>query len=214
MDRVRSPEKLSQYLGTIRGEVMRLSALVQRILEFSRLQQPRTYEFEVLDVGPLVRETVDAFARSLSRQGFTFVVEPGRPTPHVRADSAALEQALANLLDNAVKYSGDARLVTVRLRMSGTEAVIEVVDRGVGINDGDRRRIFDKFYRGAAASLDRQGFGLGLPIVQELVDAHHGRVEVDSVPGRGSTFRIVLPAHTAVEEAATPAALAGGEAVR
>src|SRR5688572_31953378 len=62
MDRVRSPEKLSQYLGTIRGEVMRLSALVQRILEFSRLQQPRSYEFELLDLGPLVRETVDAFA--------------------------------------------------------------------------------------------------------------------------------------------------------
>jgi len=205
MDRVRSPEKLSQYLGTIRGEVTRLSALVQRILEFSRLQQPRSYEFEALDLGPLVRETVDAFARSLSRHGFTFTVDEDRPTPHVRADSAALEQSLANLLDNAVKYSGDSRLVTVRVRASGNEACIEVTDGGVGISEVDKRRIFEKFYRGAAASLQRQGFGLGLPIVQELVGAHRGRVEVDSEIGQGSTFRIILPALTPVQDAAAGA---------
>jgi signal transduction histidine kinase len=208
MDRVRSPEKLSRYLGTIRGEVTRLSALVQRILEFSRLQQPRNYEFEVLDLGPLVRETVDAFASSLSRQGFTFAVEEDRPTPHVRADSAALEQSLANLLDNAVKYSGDARLVTVRVRSSGSEACIEVTDQGVGISDTDKRRIFEKFYRGAAASLQRQGFGLGLPIVQELVGVHRGRVEVDSEVGRGSTFRIILPAYSPVQDTPASTALA------
>ena len=216
MDRVRTPEKLSQYLGTIRGEVTRLSALVQRILEFSRLQQPRSYEFELLELGPLVRETVDAFARSLSRHGFTFNVEEEGPAPFVRADSAALEQALANLLDNAVKYSGDSRLVTVRVRAAGNEARIEVADRGVGISDVDRRRIFEKFYRGAASSLQRQGFGLGLPIVQELVAAHRGRVEVDSHLGQGSTFRIILPAQTLAQEAAAnPATLAASrEAAR
>jgi signal transduction histidine kinase len=208
MERVRSPEKLSQYLGTIRGEVTRLSALVQRILEFSRLQQARSYEFELLPLGPLVRETVDAFASSLSRQGFTFSVEEEGPPAFVRADSAALEQALANLLDNAVKYSGDARLVTVRVRASGAEVRIEVTDRGVGISDTDKRRIFDKFYRGEAASLQRQGFGLGLPIVQELVHAHRGRVEVESEPGRGSTFRIILPAQPQGQETMASAALA------
>jgi len=215
LDRVRSPEKLSQYLATIRGEVTRLSALVQRILEFSRLQQPRNYEFEVLDLGPLVRETVEAFARSLSHQGFTFSVEHDRPTPRVRADSAAIEQALANLLDNAVKYSGDSRIVTVRVRGAGNQAIVEVVDRGVGISDVDRRRIFERFYRGAAASLARQGFGLGLSIVQELVEAHRGRVEVDSAPGQGSTFRIVLPAHASLQQApAAPAALAVGRSTQ
>jgi signal transduction histidine kinase len=209
MERVRSPEKLSQYLGTIRGEVTRLSALVQRILEFSRLQQARSYEFEVLDLGPLVRETVDAFASSLSRQGFTFRVDEEGVPPHVRADSAAIEQALANLLDNAVKYSGDARLVTVRVRASGNDAVIEVTDNGVGISDLDKPRIFEKFYRGESASLQRQGFGLGLPIVQELITAHRGRVEVESHVGQGSTFRIVLPAQGPLQDATSnPAALA------
>lgn len=190
MDRVRSPEKLAQYIGIIRGEVARLSALVQRILEFSRLQQARGYEFEPVDLGALVRETVAAFESSLAGQNFTFHLEE-LDAPPVIADPAAIEQALVNLLDNAVKYSGDERHVTVRVRSSATEAVIEVVDRGLGIEKADMDRIFEKFYRGATSQ--RSGFGLGLPIVQELVHAHRGRVEVYSVPGEGSTFRLVLP---------------------
>lgn len=193
MDRVRSPEKLGQYLAIIRGEVARLSALVQRILEFSRLQQRRDYEFEMVDLGALVRETAAAFESSLSGQ-FTFRVEEDGPPPLVRADPAAIEQALVNLLDNAVKYSGEARQVTVRLAGRGGEAVIEVIDRGIGIDTADARRIFEKFYRGRGGTLHREGFGLGLPIVQELVRAHDGRVEVESAPGAGSTFRLVLPA--------------------
>jgi signal transduction histidine kinase len=193
MDRVRSPEKLSQYVGIIRGEVTRLSALVQRILEFSRLQQRRSYEFETVDLGSLVRETVDAFERSLSGRHFTFRVQETGPSPQVSADPAALEQVLANLLDNAVKYSDDVKEVTVRVRASGDDAIIEVSDRGVGIERSDQKRIFEKFYRGSASSLHREGFGLGLPIVQELVSAHGGLVEVESEPGTGSTFRVRLP---------------------
>jgi signal transduction histidine kinase len=191
MDRVRSPQKLAQYLNIIRSEVTRLSSLVQRILEFSRLQQPRAFEFETVDLGALVRETVAAFEQSLSGQ-FTFSVdETGRP--FVRADPAAIEQALVNLLDNAVKYSGDIREVTVKLRTVANDAVIEVIDRGIGIDRADQRHIFEKFYRGRGASLHREGFGLGLPIVQELVRAHRGVIEVESTLGQGSTFRLRLP---------------------
>lgn len=192
MERVRSPEKLAQYLGIIRTEVARLTALVQRVLEFSRLQQQRGYEFETVDLGALVRETVAAFQSGLSGQ-FTFNVEEAGHRPHVTADPAAIEQALVNLLDNAVKYSGESRRVRVRVGGSGEAATIEVIDRGLGIDKADQRRIFDKFYRGHGASAHRDGFGLGLPIVQELVRAHRGRVEVESAPGQGSTFRIVLP---------------------
>jgi signal transduction histidine kinase len=192
MDRVRSPEKLAEYLGIIRSEVARLSALVQRILEFSRLQQQRGYEFEVIDLAALVRETVAAFESSLSGQ-FTFQVIEGPLAPHVLADPAAIEQALVNLLDNAVKYSNDVRHVTVRVRTATTNALIEVIDHGIGINDADQRHIFEKFYRGRGGSVQRDGFGLGLPIVQELVLAHDGIIEVESTPGGGSTFRIVLP---------------------
>jgi len=122
-----------------------------------------------------------------------------------------LTQALANLLENAVNDQSLERHVAVRVRASGGNAIIEVSDRGPGISDTDRRRIFEKFYRGAGASLHRQGFGIGLSIVQELVHAHHGRVEVESVVGQGSTFRIVLPAHSAIEELSTPATLEARE---
>ena len=194
MAHVRSPEKLSQYLGIMRSEVTRLSTLVQRILEFSRLQQPRNYEFEPVDLGALVRETVEAFEGSLGGREATFLVDQEGPSPQIVADPAAIEQVLANLLDNAVKYAGDAREVRVRLYSAGGEASIEVIDRGPGLSTRDRARIFDKFYRGSAASGDRKGFGLGLPIIQELVKAHRGRVEVESTLGAGSVFRVVLPA--------------------
>ncbi|MGQ0736123.1 MAG: sensor histidine kinase [Acidobacteriota bacterium] len=193
MDRAKSPEKLAQYLGIMRGEVARLSALVQRILEFSRLQEPRAFEFEPVDLGALVRETVAAFENSLAAQQFRFLVEEQKPTLHITADSAAIEQALVNLLDNAVRYSGASRQVVVRLRSASGLAFIEVVDQGIGIDKADHRRIFDRFYRGRGAALHREGFGLGLPIAQELVRAHRGRVEVESQAGQGSTFRIVVP---------------------
>lgn len=193
MDRVRSPEKLAQYFEIIRSEAGRLSALVQRILEFSRVQQRPALAFEEVDLGALVRETVDAFEGGLRGRPVAFRVEQDGPAPHLQADPAALEQVLANLLDNAVKYSDAATEVTVRVGWSGSDAVVEVRDRGIGIAPEDRRRIFEKFYRGSGAAHHRRGFGLGLAIVQELVAAHRGRIEVDSVPHEGSTFRIVLP---------------------
>lgn len=210
MDRAKSPEKLAQYLGIMRDEVARLSALVQRILEYSRVQQQRGYEFERVDLTALVRETVSAFERSLSIQQFSFAVDVTGPAPMISADPAAIEQALVNLLDNAVKYSGASKLVNVHVRSHAGSAVIEVRDRGIGIDKADRGRIFEKFYRGSGGSVHREGFGLGLPIVHELVHAHRGRVEVESVAGEGSTFRVILPLapHEAAgsgEAAATPA---------
>lgn len=190
MDRIRSPEKLSEYLDTIRAEAARLSALVQRVLEFSRVRQPRSFEFEQVDLGALVRESVDAFAHGLSQQD-RFEVVMNRPGPLVQADPAALEQAVANLLDNAVKYSDPGQVVTVTVRAERLTAVVEVTDRGVGIAPEDQERIFDRFYRVPGAG-HRQGFGLGLSIVRDLVEAHGGRVEVSSAPGAGSTFRVTL----------------------
>jgi len=192
MDRIRSPEKFSEYLDTIRAEAARLSTLVQRVLEFSRLQQQRSYEFEHLDFGALTRETVDAFAHGLASRHFTFDVHLEGPGPYVRADPAALEQVLANLLDNAVKYSGAVKTITVRVRTERNLAIVEITDRGVGVAPADQSRIFERFYRAPGGS-HLPGFGLGLPIVRELVLAHGGHVGVTSAPGAGSTFRVSLP---------------------
>lgn len=194
LDRVKSPEKLAQYLEIIRTEVGHLSSLVQRILEFSRVQQRRPLEFDTVDLAALVRETVEAFQASLVGQHFTFHVVQNGPAPFLDADPAALEQVLANLLDNAVKYSGAMKAVTVRIGWSGANAIVDVVDSGIGVAPADRRRIFEKFYRGSGEAHHRQGFGLGLPIAQELAEAHRGRIDLHSSTANGSTFRITLPA--------------------
>jgi signal transduction histidine kinase len=194
MDRVRSPERFAEYLATIHAEAARLSLLVQRVLEFSRVQQRRSYEFERVDLGALVRETVDAFAHSLTSQHFVFSVQEDGPSPLVLADPAALEQVLANLLDNAVKYSDAVKEITIRVTSSAAHAVVEITDRGIGITPGDHKRIFERFYR-TSGTADRPGFGLGLALVRELIVAHHGSVSVTSARGKGSTFRITLPRH-------------------
>jgi signal transduction histidine kinase len=171
------------------------------------VQQRRPLEFDTVDLSALVRETVEAFQASLSSQRFDFrVIEEGPPLL-VEADPAALEQVLANLLDNAVKYSGDAKQVTVRVGCSGPEAVIDVIDAGIGVSAADRRRIFEKFYRGSGEAHHRPGFGLGLPIAEELVLAHHGRLELRSSNDVGSTFRVTLPVLARRTHAARGAAL-------
>ena len=192
MDRIRSPEKLAEYLDTIRAEAARLSALVQRVLEFSRVQQPRRYEFEHVDLAALVRETVDAFAHGLN-QPERFQVTLSASGPFVEADPAALEQVVANLLDNAVKYSSPEQPITVSVRADRSTAVIEVSDRGVGIARAEQSRIFDRFYRVPGAG-HRQGFGLGLTIARELVHGQGGHIAVESTPGAGSTFLVTLRA--------------------
>jgi signal transduction histidine kinase len=143
-------------------------------------------------LGPLVRETVESFATALADTGYRIAVE-ARADPVVMADPAALEQVLVNLLDNAVKYSGDTRSITVRVAASASHATIDVVDRGIGIEAGEQARIFERFYRGEGAALDRRGFGLGLAIARELVAGQQGSIDVTSTPGRGSTFSVRLP---------------------
>jgi signal transduction histidine kinase len=194
LDRARSPEHQAQYLEMMKSGVVRLTALVERILEFSRVnERRRTYEREPVEVGPLVRETVEAFRRDLNDDTALITVEGDGSMLVVMADPAALEQALINLLDNAVKYSDQHKNVAVWVSRSGSDAVIEVSDHGVGLTGAERTHVFEKFYRGAGASLNREGFGLGLAIVRELVLAQHGRIEVDSRLGLGSTFRIIIP---------------------
>lgn len=193
-ERGRTPAKLARYVAIMRSETARLSVLVERVLEFSKLEQGRrVYELEAIDLGPLVRETADAFSDKLEQERFVFTVSVPHTPLLVHADPAAFEQVLVNLLDNAVKYSAEHRVIAVRAAASGQEAFFEVSDRGIGIQPAEQGRIFDRFYRGSNVSSDRRGFGLGLAIAAEIVRAHRGRIEVQSQPGRGTTFRVCLP---------------------
>jgi two-component system phosphate regulon sensor histidine kinase PhoR len=127
----------------------------------------------------------------------------------VAIDPRAVGQAVANLLDNAVKYSGAAREVEVRVRRDGAWAVVEVEDHGIGIPKADQEKVFDRFHRVSTGLVhDVKGSGLGLAIVRHVAEAHRGRIEVASRPGAGSTFALWLPLAGAA--GAAPAAEAGG----
>jgi len=196
LGRVQSPEKVREYGEYIERESRRLSRLIENILDFSRIESGRkTYHFEPCDVRRVVESTLQSFDMYLKHNGFTARLEvSGEPPPRIAADADALGLALHNLLDNAVKFSGDARAIEVRLAREGDEISIAVRDHGVGIPAEEQRKIFDRFHRVSTGLVHEvKGSGLGLSLVQHIVQVHGGRVTVDSEPGRGSTFTLRLP---------------------
>jgi signal transduction histidine kinase len=197
LGRVQSPDKVREYGEFIERESRRLSRLIDNILDFARIESGRkTYSFAPVDVRVVVEATLQSFAPHLRHHGFTAHLEaPDRPLPEVTADADALAQALHNLLDNAVKYSGESRAIEVSLSHLRDEVIIAVHDHGVGIAREEQAKIFERFHRvGTALLHDVKGSGLGLSLVQHIVEVHGGRVTVVSEPGKGSTFSIRLPA--------------------
>ncbi len=202
MGRVRGPEDTAQFLGTISRETHRLEQLVNNILDFARLEAGKAiFRFEAVDVGRVVRNTLEAFSPRLEHQNFEVHVDLPGDLPRVRADATALSHSLLNLLDNAVKYSKERREIRVTAGTGDHSVWIAVADRGIGIADEDRSRVFEKFVRLDTGLVhDVKGAGLGLTLVDQIMRAHGGRVEVESTPGEGSTFRLVVP----VAEGAEP----------
>jgi signal transduction histidine kinase/tetratricopeptide (TPR) repeat protein len=185
----------SEYLETIVNETERLTRLLNNVLDFSKIEQgKKTYRPEPISLAEVVQAAARAMQYPLSQQGFELRVEMENGLPAVRADADAIEQAILNLLANAMKYSGENREIELKLRRKDSQAVIQVTDRGVGIPAAEQARIFEKFYRVPSAHNRRvPGTGLGLTLVQHIARAHGGSVEVESQPGKGSTFSIHLP---------------------
>lgn len=195
MKQHRETETQTQYLDTIVGESERLTRLINNVLDLSKIEQEqKRYRNNVVPLADVVHRTVRALGYQLARGGFTLNVDVPPSAPTVRGDADALEQALLNLLSNAMKYSGDSRTIGVRLFAQNGDAVVEVVDRGVGIPADLTDRLTEKFFRVPTPENERiPGTGLGLALVRHTVDAHGGRLVVSSTEGVGSTFAIHLP---------------------
>jgi signal transduction histidine kinase len=193
--RFSTPEEGQNFLSGIVRETVRLQTLVDNILDFARLEAGQaTFRFETVDLVGLVRETVDSFRPRLDRQGFRIEFALPDSLPPVRGDAVMLQHCVLNLLDNALKYSRTRREVKVAAEARDGAVAVSVSDRGIGIAPGDQKRIFEKFVRVETGLVhDVKGAGLGLSLVQQIVRAHGGRVEVESAPGEGSTFTLVLP---------------------
>lgn len=208
LGRAETPERVREYGEYIENESRRLTQLINNILDFSRIESGRkTYAFVETDLAGLVETTLRSFEVRLRHSGFAVSLDlPAKPLPPVRIDPDAVAQAFHNLLDNAVKYSGEARHIRVTLAAEDGGVVLRVADRGIGIDRDEQVKIFERFHRVPGGLVhDVKGSGLGLSIVDHVVRAHGGRVTVDSAPGTGSVFAIHLPIHAVHPPAPSPA---------
>jgi signal transduction histidine kinase len=205
LGRVQGADKAKQYYRIINKESQRLTQLINNILDFSRIEAGRKqYRLVRTDVGRVVQEVLDAYRFPIEQQGFTLEVEMGEDLPEAEIDPEAIEQALLNLVNNAIKYSPNEKYIKLAVRREGGRILISVSDRGIGVPKADQKKIFEKFYRAENSLVhETKGSGLGLALVQHIMEAHGGSVELESTPGKGSTFTLTIPVERGRSEAAT-----------
>jgi signal transduction histidine kinase len=191
---VHDEARVREYGDLVRREGVRLTDLVEQILEFAGLQSgQRSIARARVNVGEVLREVAGA-ARTASGTDLTIELSIADGLPLVLGDEAALRRVFENLLGNAIKYGADSGWVGIRARQDSGSVQIVVSDRGIGIAAADQERIFDPFYRAPGVVLAQiQGAGLGLSLVKRIIEAHGGRICVESGPGKGSAFTVTLP---------------------
>lgn len=195
LGRIQDQEQAREVLSLLARETERLSAMIDRVLDWARIESGRKdYHLESVSVDDVLATTVEAFRAQRLEGAARLRLEVEPALPKVSADIEAVSGALLNLLNNAYKYSAADAPIVLRARREGDEAAIEVIDQGVGISARDRKKIFDRFYRvDNLLTRKTEGSGLGLSIAQRIAEAHGGVITVDSEPGKGSTFTLQLP---------------------
>jgi two-component system phosphate regulon sensor histidine kinase PhoR len=186
-------ENRGRFLRTIHDQAIRLESLVEDLLSLADLERPGTeFHLQRIDLRDVVERQAAAFRQQATGSGLALDVIPGPPV-EVTADRRRIEQVLANLLDNALKYTEEGG-VHVSLGAGDGGAWCEVADTGVGIPEEHKPRIFERFYRvDRARSREKGGTGLGLAIVKHAIALHGGDITFRSTPGKGSAFRFEIP---------------------
>jgi signal transduction histidine kinase len=192
--RVRDEERKRQYYETITSESERLGRLIENILDFSKIEAGlKKYETEAVDIAALVEDVASGFERQAAPKKIDLEMKIETGIPSIPGDRDALSRALFNLLDNAVKYSGDSPRVHLRAWFRLESVFLEVEDHGIGISRDDQKKVFEKFFRSDRAMRGNvKGSGIGLTLVAHIVKAHGGNVKLESEVGRGTKVTIEL----------------------
>jgi signal transduction histidine kinase len=201
LGRTTSREKEHEYHHIIHRESRRLTQLIDNILDFSKIEAGRKqYEFTWCNLATVVEEVLHTYEYQITSAGFELETHIASVLPPAKVDQDAIAQAVLNLLNNAVKYSADRKRIELRVETRSSDIVIEVADHGIGIPRSEHEKIFEKFYRVSNDLVHTvRGTGLGLALVKHIVDAHGGKILVDSTPGKGSRFTILLPCYSVAE---------------
>lgn len=196
LGRAREEEKRHEYYGIIAREAERLTHMVNNVLDFSRLEAGgREFAMQDLHLNEVIASALASYRFHLQQRQFRVEEKIASDLPPVKADAQAVSQAFLNLLDNAIKYSDQNKYIIVEVGCNEAHAFVRITDHGRGIAPQYHDKIFQKFYRVDHVGGDSKGAGIGLAIVQHIMQAHHGRVEVQSMPNKGSTFSLKFPLH-------------------
>jgi two-component system phosphate regulon sensor histidine kinase PhoR len=200
MGRTRSPEQATEYAEIIRRESVRLSRLIDSVLDFSKIERGvDVYEFaDDQNLAEIVSRALDISRHRLERTEMQLDAHLAGDLPPVRIDANAITVAVLNLVDNAIKYAADGKRIEIELQRAGDDGVeLEVRDFGPGVPEDEREAIFDRFYRSRTVRLKPiRGSGIGLALVKHIAEAHGGEISVKSgADGRGAVFRLWIPAH-------------------
>jgi len=188
------PPRMRDRIGKIEVETDHLVQMVEELLDLSRIEGGGPLVMlDEIDLGRLALGSVDRLRLFAERQGVELRTEVPEVIPPVRGAEDRLGQVLVNLLHNAVKFSPDGGEVVVRVAPSADEVTVSVEDHGIGIPRADQARIFERFYKADKARRKGGGTGLGLAIARHVIEAHGGRIQVESEEGQGSTFSFALP---------------------
>jgi len=187
--------KMQQYFSIISHDVDKLTRLVSNVLNFSKIEEGRKeYEFRVTDTAEWITQTVNDYRKAGIQKEIDIHLHVAENIPPLKMDPDALSQSVYNLLDNAVKFSDENTRIDVSLASSKQQVTLKIADQGIGIDREDLRYIFDKFYQGKnALKKSVQGTGLGLTLVKHTVEAHGGKISIESNVGKGTTFTFRIP---------------------
>jgi two-component system phosphate regulon sensor histidine kinase PhoR len=188
-------EKKREYHHVIAAEAGRLSGIVNRILNFSRIQaNKKTYQQKPIQLNDLVDSVLDSYIFHLKDKGFTYEIKKTSNLGLINGDPESITEAIMNLVDNGMKYSGQRKHISIQTGTEGKFSYVEVKDEGIGIPKKYQAEIFDQFYRAPTGDLHAtKGSGLGLTLVKKTMDAHRGKIKVESALGRGSSFKLYFP---------------------
>jgi len=193
--KVKSSHKKKEYYSIISKDADKLNSMVRNILDFSKVEEGRKeFVFQESDVAQLVKDEIENFKQVKIYAGIRIDLQIFPDIPRIYVDRDSFYLALDNLLENAFKFSLEKKEIWVEVKKDAENARVDVKDKGMGIPSGEMDKIFDKFYQGKnAAQQSIRGTGLGLALVKHTVEAHGGKVSVESKVGRGSTFSLVFP---------------------